>query len=135
MEQRHTHHTQRRDRRRTPGAVSESAPDCTARYADEFTLPLTGPEQRAQLYAGAQAARARIPDRPPLPLSLGLGTACGRSEDEISVRLAARYEQSRLPPEEPHGSPAGIVEQLGAYAELDTNRIYVRLRALSDLDH
>ncbi|MDX2528658.1 LLM class F420-dependent oxidoreductase [Streptomyces europaeiscabiei] len=118
------------------GRGPRRTPALAARHADEFNLPFTGLEQSARLYAGARAARARVPDRPPLTLSVALGIACGRTEPEIATRLTVLHEQSRLPPEEPlHGSPARITEQLGAYAELGVTRIYVRLRDLTDLTH
>ncbi|TPQ22283.1 LLM class flavin-dependent oxidoreductase [Streptomyces sporangiiformans] len=118
------------------GRGPRRTPALAARYADEFNLPFTSPEQSARLYARANAARARVADRPPLVLSVGLGIACGRTEAEIADRLAVLHEESRLPPEEPlYGSPARIAEQLGAYAALGTTRVYVRLRDLSDLGH
>ncbi|MEU0647958.1 LLM class F420-dependent oxidoreductase [Streptomyces umbrinus] len=113
--------------RRTPGLA--------ARYADEFNLPFTSPEQSADLFAGARAAREAV-GGPPLILSVCLGIASGRTESEIDTRLALLHEPSRLPPEEPlHGPPGKIVDVLGQYADLGASRVYVRLRDLSDLDH
>ncbi|MEU5344311.1 LLM class F420-dependent oxidoreductase [Streptomyces sp. NPDC020766] len=117
------------------GRGPRRTPRLAARYADEFNLPFTSPEQSAGLFAGARSAREAI-GGPPLILSVCLGIASGRTESEIGTRLALLHEPSRLPPEEPlHGPPGKIVDVLGQYADLGASRVYVRLRDLSDLDH
>jgi len=117
------------------GRGPRRTPRLAARYADEFNLPFTSPEQSADLFAGARSARETA-GGPPLILSVCLGIASGRTESEIDTRLALLHEPSRLPPEEPlHGPPGKIVDVLGQYADLGASRVYVRLRDLSDLDH
>jgi F420-dependent oxidoreductase-like protein len=122
------------------GRGPKRTPELAARYADEFNLPFTPPEQSAVQYARVQAAcesvgRAEL-GKPPLVLSIGLAIACGRTPAEVQRRLSAMTEVSALPPEGAvHGSPEQVIDALSRYAEIGTTKIYVRLRDLSDLDH
>ncbi|MGW0333361.1 LLM class F420-dependent oxidoreductase [Streptomyces sp. NPDC003011] len=116
------------------GRGPRRTPALAAAHADEFNLPFTPPALSADRFARVTAARPD--DRPPLVLSISLAVACGRSEADVTRRLALLREESRLPPEEAlSGSPAKIADLIGEYAGLGATRVYIRLRDLSDLGH
>ena len=69
-------------------------------------------------------------------LSNAVILCCGRDDAEISRRLEA-IGQTRESMEGPGvcGTPAQVVDQLGAYAQAGSTRAYLQVLDLTDLDH
>jgi alkanesulfonate monooxygenase SsuD/methylene tetrahydromethanopterin reductase-like flavin-dependent oxidoreductase (luciferase family) len=68
--------------------------------------------------------------------SNALIVCCGRDDAEVARRAAAiGREPAELRENGLAGSPAEIVEKLGRYAELGSDRVYLQVLDLDDLDH
>lgn len=119
------------------GKGKRRTPALAARFADEFNVPFESAEESARLFARVQDA-CRAVDRDPAELvwSNALVLCCGRDEDEIA-RRAARLgrEVDELRENGLAGTPAEVVEKIGRYAEVGTQRIYLQILDLADLDH
>lgn len=119
------------------GKGKRRTPALAARFADEFNVPFESEEESARLFARVQDA-CRAVDRDPAELvwSNALVLCCGRDEDEIA-RRAARLgrEVDELRENGLAGTPAEVVEKIGRYAEVGTQRIYLQILDLADLDH
>ncbi|MEE2030725.1 LLM class F420-dependent oxidoreductase [Rhodococcus chondri] len=119
------------------GAGKKRTPALTARYADEFNVPFSSIEDTVTLFARVQQA-CRAIDRDPAELtySNALVLCCGRDEDEIA-RRAARIgrEVGELRENGLAGTPVEVAEKIGAYAKAGTQRIYLQMLDLADLEH
>ncbi|WP_072809113.1 LLM class F420-dependent oxidoreductase [Rhodococcus zopfii] len=119
------------------GKGKRRTPALAARFADEFNVPFESAAESARLFARVQDA-CRAVDRDPAELvwSNALVLCCGRDEDEIA-RRAARLgrEVDELRENGLAGTPAEVVEKIGRYAEVGTQRIYLQILDLADLDH
>ncbi|MFJ8688256.1 LLM class F420-dependent oxidoreductase [Micromonospora wenchangensis] len=122
------------------GRGPKRTPDLAARYADEFNMPFKSVEETAEAYdrvreACDRAGRAES-GRAPLVLSAGIVVAIGRTDAEAQRRAAPLHVKSALPPEDPVvGSPAQLVDRIGAFAAIGATRVHLRLIELDDLDH
>ncbi|WP_210577150.1 LLM class F420-dependent oxidoreductase [Streptomyces sp. GESEQ-4] len=122
------------------GRGPRRTPELAARYADEFNMPFKSVAETARAYRRVAEACERTgradADRPPLVLSAGVVAAIGRTDAEARRRAAPLHAKSALPPEDPViGSPAQLVDRLGEFSAIGTNRIHLRLIDFSDLDH
>ena len=116
-------------KRRTPALAAE--------YADEFNLPFVDLETtRAQFGRVRAACEERGRDPEELVWSNALVLACGSDEAEVRRRADAI---GRAPEELREnglaGSPEEVVDKLGRYAEAGSQRAYLQVLDLSDLDH
>lgn len=119
------------------GMGRKRTPTLAARYADEFNLPFVSVDDSA-----AQADRVRAAcaaagrDPASLRLSNALVLCCGRDEAEVKRRAAAiGRDPAELRENGLAGSPAEIVDKIGRYAAVGSERIYLQVLDLSDLDH
>jgi F420-dependent oxidoreductase-like protein len=119
------------------GMGRKRTPALAARYADEFNLPFVSVDDSA-----AQADRVRAAcaaagrDPASLRLSNALVLCCGRDEAEVKRRAAAiGRDPAELRENGLAGSPAEIVDKIGRYAAVGSERIYLQVLDLSDLDH
>ncbi len=122
------------------GRGPRRTPELAARYADEFNVPFTSLEQTADAYERARQASERIgradSGRAPLVLSAGIVVAVGRTDAEAARRAAPLHVKSALPPEDAViGSPQQLVDRIGEFAAIGTERVHLRLIDLTDLDH
>jgi F420-dependent oxidoreductase-like protein len=112
-------------------------PRLAARYADEFNLPFTSPEESARRFgrvreAAEQAGRA--PEE--LVYSNALVVCVGKDESEIRRRAAAiGRDVDELRENGLAGTPAEVVDKIGRYQEAGSSRIYLQTMDLHDLDH
>ncbi|HEX5542447.1 MAG TPA: LLM class F420-dependent oxidoreductase [Micromonospora sp.] len=119
------------------GLGAKRTPALTARYADEFNVPFASVEDSAAQFDRVWAACAKIGRDPAgLRMSNALVLCCGRTEAEVNRRAAAiGREPDELRANGLAGSPAEIVEKIGRYAEVGSERIYLQVLDLTDLDH
>jgi alkanesulfonate monooxygenase SsuD/methylene tetrahydromethanopterin reductase-like flavin-dependent oxidoreductase (luciferase family) len=68
--------------------------------------------------------------RAPLVLSAAQTVACGRTDADARERAE---KIGMTPPL--FGTPAQVVDQIGAFAELGATRMFLQVLDLSDLDH
>ncbi|MFR9795039.1 LLM class F420-dependent oxidoreductase [Streptomyces sp. MS06] len=117
------------------GAVR--TPRLAARHADEFNIPFASVEDSARQFGRVRAA-AEEAGRPAgdLVYSNALVVCVGRDEREIARRAAAiGREVDELRANGLAGSPAEVVDRIGRYAEIGSQRIYLQVLDLADLDH
>jgi alkanesulfonate monooxygenase len=113
-------------------------PALAARFAAEYNIAF--PDSAAA--ASAQFARVRDacqsagrnPDD--IVLSAALVLCCGKDEAQISRRAKTiGRDVDELREHGLAGSPAELVDKIGAFAEVGARRLYLQLLDLSDLDH
>ena len=119
------------------GVGKRRTPALAARYADEFNLPFVDEATTRSQFDRVREACASI-DRDPADLawSNALVLCCGATEDEVQRRAKAiGREPDELRENGLAGTPAEVVDKIGRYAELGTQRVYLQVLDLSDLDH
>ncbi|GAA3214487.1 LLM class F420-dependent oxidoreductase [Streptomyces sp. XM83C] len=119
------------------GHGATRTPRLAARYADEFNLPFGSIEDSERQFARVRAA-AEEAGRPAdaLVYSNALVVCVGRDDAEVARRAAAiGREVDELRTNGLAGSPAEVVEKIGRYQEVGSQRIYLQVLDLHDLDH
>ncbi|SCG49600.1 LLM class F420-dependent oxidoreductase [Micromonospora coxensis] len=119
------------------GMGPKRTPRLAARYADEFNLPFVSLDDTVAQFGRVREACAEI-GRDPATMrwSNALVLCCGRDEAEISRRAAAiGREPAELRENGLAGTPAELVDKIGRYAQAGSERIYLQLLDLTDLDH
>lgn len=119
------------------GLGARRTPRLAARFADEFNLPFVSEEITRTQFDRVRAACEEV-DRDPgtLVWSNALVLCCGRDEAEIARRAAAiGRDVEDLRANGLAGTPEEVVEKLRRYAALGTQRVYLQLLDLHDLDH
>ncbi len=119
------------------GRGAKRTPQLAARYADEFNLPFASIADSATQFERVRVACKEIGrDAVELTWSNALVLCCGRDDAEVTRRAAAI---GRAPDELREnglaGTPAEIVDKIGQYAEIGSQRIYLQVLDLGDLDH
>jgi F420-dependent oxidoreductase-like protein len=119
------------------GMGAKRTPRLAARYADEFNLPFVSVDDTVTQFGRVRAACAAI-GRDPADLrwSNALVLCCGRTDAEVRRRAdAIGRDADELRENGLAGSPAEIVDKIGRYAGVGTQRIYLQVLDLADLDH
>ena len=116
-------------RRRTPALA--------ARYADEFNVPFESVDETRVLFDRVrEACETEGRDPSTMAWSNALVVCVGDEESQIARRAAAiGREVEELRENGLAGTPGEVVEKIGRYAEAGTERIYLQVLDLSDLDH
>ncbi|MEU6159036.1 LLM class F420-dependent oxidoreductase [Streptomyces sp. NPDC047130] len=119
------------------GSGAKRTPRLAARYADEFNAPFVSVEDTKVLFERVRAAAeeaGRSADE--LTYSNALVVCVGRDDAEVA-RRAERIgrEVDELKLNGLAGSPAEVVEKIGRYIEAGSQRIYLQVLDLEDLDH
>ncbi|MGK5522320.1 LLM class F420-dependent oxidoreductase [Micromonospora sp. URMC 107] len=119
------------------GMGPKRTPRLAARYADEFNLPFASVEDSAAQFARVRAACAETGRDPgELRWSNALVLCCGRDDAEVARRAAAiGREPDELRENGLAGTPAEVVDKIGRYAEIGSERLYLQVLDLADLDH
>jgi len=119
------------------GKGAKRTPALTATYADEFNLPFVGLEESGQQIARVrQACEAIGRDPDDLVYSNAHTICCGA--DEAEVRRRADFigrSPEDLRENAIAGTPDEVVEQIGRYAALGAQRVYLQALDVHDLDH
>ena len=119
------------------GRGKRRTPELTATYADEFNLPFVGEEVTAAQFARVREACERR-DRDPEDLiySNALTVCVGADEEEVRRRAKAiGQDPAELRARGLAGTPDEVLDTLGRYAAMGTERVYLQLMDLADLDH
>jgi alkanesulfonate monooxygenase len=116
------------------GGGAKRTPRLAATYADEFNLPFASlADTRTQFGRVREASAATGRD---LVLSVAQVLCCGRDEAELARRAAAVGRSVEdLRANGVAGTPAEVVDRLGAFGELGATRAYLQVLDLGDLDH
>jgi alkanesulfonate monooxygenase SsuD/methylene tetrahydromethanopterin reductase-like flavin-dependent oxidoreductase (luciferase family) len=119
------------------GHGATRTPRLAAEYADEFNMPFASIEdserQFGRVRAAAEAAGRKGSD---LVYSNALVVCVGKDDSEVARRAAAiGREVDELKANGLAGSPAEVVDKLGRYAAIGSQRVYLQILDLDDLDH
>ncbi|MEQ4523677.1 LLM class F420-dependent oxidoreductase [Nocardioides kribbensis] len=119
------------------GLGKRRTPELAARFADEFNLPFvdtaTTREQSARV---ARACEAVDRDPASMTWSNALVLCVGADEAEVARRAGAiGRDVDDLRAHGLAGTPAEVVDRIGAYAAEGCQRLYLQVLDLHDLDH
>ncbi|MBQ1075848.1 LLM class F420-dependent oxidoreductase [Micromonospora sp. C31] len=119
------------------GMGPKRTPRLAARYADEFNLPFASVGDSVAQFDRVRAACAEIGRDPgELCWSNALVLCCGRDDAEVARRAAMiGREPDELRENGLAGTPAEVVDKIGRYAEIGSERLYLQVLDLADLDH
>ena len=116
-------------KRRTPALAAE--------FADEFNLPFVSLEVTSAQFGRVRKACediGRDPDE--LTYSNALVLCCGATEADVRRRAdAIGRDADDLRATALAGTPAEVVDRIGQFAELGSERVYLQTLDLDDLDH
>jgi F420-dependent oxidoreductase-like protein len=119
------------------GSGATRTPRLAATFADEYNVPFAPMDTISTQFDRVRAAVDAV-GRPAdsMTYSAAFVVCAGRDEAEIAKRAAAiGREVEELQSNSPlAGTPAQIVDQLGAYAGIGLQRVYLQLLDMSDLD-
>jgi F420-dependent oxidoreductase-like protein len=112
-------------------------PRLAARFADDFNVAFASPEETGAAFGRVRdACVAAGRDPASLVYSAAQTVCCGRTGAEVARRAAAiGREVAELEVDGVAGSPAQVVDRLGAFAALGASRMYLQVLDLHDLDH
>lgn len=119
------------------GLGKRRTPELAARYADEFNLPFVDLDTTRAQFARVREACAAI-DRDPATMtwSNALVVCVGADEAEIARRAAAiGRDADELRANGLAGTPSEVVDRLRQFAEAGSQRAYLQVLDLGDLDH
>ncbi|MFG2876899.1 LLM class F420-dependent oxidoreductase [Streptomyces sp. NPDC048337] len=119
------------------GHGARRTPRLAARYADEFNMPFASiadsERQFGRVRKAVEEAGRKADD---LVYSNALVVCVGKDDAEVARRAAAiGREVDELKANGLAGSPAEVVEKIGAYEAIGSSRVYLQLLDLDDLDH
>ncbi|MCX5403953.1 LLM class F420-dependent oxidoreductase [Streptomyces sp. NBC_00335] len=119
------------------GHGAKRTPRLAARYADEFNMPFASIADSQRQFGRVRAA-AELAGRKPgdLVYSNALVVCVGKDDAEVARRAAAiGRDVADLKANGLAGSPAEVVDRIGAYEAVGSSRLYLQLLDLGDLDH
>ncbi len=119
------------------GNGATRTPRLAARYADEFNLPFGSLEDSERKFgrvrAAAEAAGRKADE---ITYSNALVACVGKDDQEVARRAAViGREVDELKANGLAGTPSEVVDRIGRHAEAGSERIYLQILDLSDLDH
>ena len=119
------------------GAGKKRTPRLAARYASEFNVPFSSAEDNARLFAGVrEACEEAGRDPSSLVYSSALVLCVGKDEADLARRAAAiGRDVDELREHGVAGTPAEAADIIGRYVEAGSQRFYLQVLDLSDLDH
>jgi F420-dependent oxidoreductase-like protein len=120
------------------GTGPRRTPRLAARFADEYNTMFTSADVVGERYAAVRAAGEEIGrDSGTLTFSVALLVCCGRTDGEVRRRAEAlgRDPETLRSRGGLVGTPAEVVEQIGAYQAIGASRLFLQVIDMSDLDH
>ncbi|EKX64045.1 LLM class F420-dependent oxidoreductase [Streptomyces ipomoeae] len=119
------------------GHGTSRTPRLAGQYADEFNMPFASFEdserQFARVREAAEEAGRKADD---LVYSNALVVCVGRDDAEVARRAAAIGRQvDELKTNGLAGSPAEVVDKIAGYQAIGSQRLYLQILDLDDLDH
>ncbi|MGI9008561.1 MAG: LLM class F420-dependent oxidoreductase [Streptosporangiaceae bacterium] len=119
------------------GGGPKRTPRLAAAYADEFNAAfdsVTGSQAAFDRVRAAVQAAGRAESS--MTYSVAQTLCCGRDEAEVKRRAAViGREPEQLREEGLAGTPEEVVAKIGEFAAIGTERIYLQVLDLDDLDH
>ncbi|MFJ7777868.1 LLM class F420-dependent oxidoreductase [Streptomyces yangpuensis] len=119
------------------GHGAKRTPRLAAQYADEFNVPFASIADSERQFGRVREAAeqaGRGPDA--LVYSNALVVCVGKDDAEVARRAAAiGRDADELRANGLAGSPAEVVDKIGAYGAVGSSRVYLQLLDLDDLDH
>ncbi|MET9612137.1 LLM class F420-dependent oxidoreductase [Kitasatospora indigofera] len=112
-------------------------PALAARYADEFNLPFVSTGESREQFGRVRAAVEQAGRRGDDLVYSNLLVACvGKDDAEVARRAAAiGRDVAELKAHGLAGTPDEVVETIGRYAAAGSQRCYLQILDLHDLDH
>ncbi|MEU3249858.1 LLM class F420-dependent oxidoreductase [Streptomyces sp. NPDC006997] len=119
------------------GHGATRTPRLAGQYADEFNMPFASVEDSERQFGRVRAAAEKAGRKgDDLVYSNALVVCVGKDDQEVARRAAViGREVDELKANGLAGTPAEVVDKIGRYAEAGSQRIYLQLLDLSDLDH
>ncbi|RIV38025.1 LLM class F420-dependent oxidoreductase [Micromonospora radicis] len=119
------------------GMGAKRTPQLAARYADEFNLPFVSIDDTVTQFARVRTACQEIGRNPDeLTWSNALVLCCGKDDAEVARRAAAiGWDADELRENGLAGTPAEVVDKIGRYRAVGSQRAYLQVLDLADLDH
>ncbi|MEU6398229.1 LLM class F420-dependent oxidoreductase [Streptomyces cinnamoneus] len=119
------------------GHGAKRTPRLAARYADEFNMPFASIADSARQFGRVREAAEQAGRGPgDLVYSNALVVCVGKDDADVARRAAAiGRDVDELKANGLAGSPAQVVEKIGAYGATGSSRVYLQLLDLDDLDH
>jgi F420-dependent oxidoreductase-like protein len=120
------------------GTGANKTPALAATFADEFNVPFASLDTvKTQFERVREAVDAVGRPADAMTYSAAFVVCAGRDDAEISRRAAAiGRDVDELRSNSPLvGTPNEIVDQLGSFADVGVQRVYLQLLDLSDLEH
>jgi F420-dependent oxidoreductase-like protein len=116
------------------GAAKKRGAALAARFADEFNAGFDSLEDTEAIFGRVRAAAEQTGRE--LTYSIAHTTVVGRDDAELQKRAeAVGRSVENLRANGLGGTPAEVVDRLGAFAELGATRAYLQILDLSDIDH
>lgn len=119
------------------GHGAKRTPALAARYADEFNIPFASLADTEQQFQRVRAAAERAGrDADDLVYSNALVACVGRTDVEVKRRAdAIGRDVEELKANGLAGSPAEVAERIAEYQGVGSQRMYLQMLDLDDLDH
>ncbi|MEU6986083.1 LLM class F420-dependent oxidoreductase [Streptomyces sp. NPDC046324] len=119
------------------GHGAKRTPALAAQYADEFNIPFASvSDTDTQFKRVREAAEQRGRKADDLVYSNALVVCVGKTDAEVKRRAGViGRDVDELKANGLAGSPAEVVEKLGRYQAVGSQRVYLQLLDLDDLDH
>jgi F420-dependent oxidoreductase-like protein len=119
------------------GKGPRRTPRLAAKFADEYNAAFESTDQTAALYGRVrEACGVAGRDAGTLVYSAAQVVCCGRGDAEVIRRAAAiGRDAADLRASGLAGTPAEVVDKIGRFAEGGTERMYLQILDLHDLDH
>ena len=119
------------------GSGLKRTPRLAAEYAADFNAAFVSLDETGTRFAAVDAACRKIGRDPKtLTHSIAQVLCCGRDEAQVARRAAAiGREVAEVRENGLAGTPAEIVDKIGRFAEIGTERVYLQMLDLADLDH
>jgi F420-dependent oxidoreductase-like protein len=116
------------------GAGKRRGAALAARFADEFNVGFSSVEQTRAAIGRIRAAAADTGRE--LVFSIAHTICVGRDDGELRRRAAAiGQDVARLRADSIAGTPAEVLERIGAFGDLGATRTYLQVLDLHDIDH
>jgi F420-dependent oxidoreductase-like protein len=116
------------------GAAKKRGAALAAKYADEFNAGFDSLDDTRAIFGRVRAAAEQTGRE--LTYSIAHATVVGKDDAELNRRAdAIGRGLDNLRANSVAGSPAEVVDQLGAFAELGATRAYLQILDLHDIDH
>ncbi|GAB2962743.1 LLM class F420-dependent oxidoreductase [Streptomyces heilongjiangensis] len=119
------------------GHGASRTPRLAARYADEFNMPFGSLEDSERQFGRVREAAVEAGRKgDDLVYSNALVVCVGKDDAEVARRAAViGREVDELKTNGLAGTPAEVVEKIGRYQAIGSQRIYLQVLDLDDLDH